>query len=251
MKILVIGGTGLIGSKVVSNLKQKGHEVLVGTPKTGVDAVTGQGLDAAMAGTDVVIDVANSPSFEDKAVLEFFEKAGENIAKAEQKAGIKHHVALSVVGTEKLGQSGYFRGKQAQERIIKASGIPYTIIHSTQFFEFMSGIAQSGTVGNEVHVARAFFQPIVSDEVAAMTTEIALGKPANEIVEIAGPEKFRMNELVEYFLKETKNARTLVADNKTPYFGAELTDDMLIPGPQARLGKTQYKNWLPNNPPPQ
>src|SRR4051794_33830819 len=197
MKIVVIGGTGLIGKKLVGNLRQKGQEVVAASPSAGVNTLTGEGLADALAGAQVVVDVANSPSFDDKAVLEFFETSGRNLLAAEAAAGVGHHIALSVVGTERLPESGYLRAKMAQERLIKASGIPYTIVHSTQFFEFLGGIAQSGTDGQTVRLSPAFVQPIAADDVATVMTNVALGAPVNGTIEIAGPERVRLSDLVQ------------------------------------------------------
>ncbi|MGN6659053.1 MAG: SDR family oxidoreductase, partial [Achromobacter mucicolens] len=201
MKILVIGGTGLIGSKLVKLLAERGHEAIAASPATGVNTITGEGLDAALDGVDVVVDVANSPSFEGKAVLEFFQTSGRNLLAAEKRAGVRHHVALSVVGTRRLAESGYFRGKIAQEDLIEAAGIPYTIVHSTQFFEFLGGIVQSGTQGEEVRLSSAYVQPIASDDVALAMADATLGAPVNGIVEIAGPEKVRLSELAQRYMR--------------------------------------------------
>lgn len=244
MKIVVIGGTGLIGSKVVSRLTEQGHEVIAAAPSTGVDILTGEGLDAAMAGTDVVVDLANSPSFEDAAVLDFFQTAGRNVLGAEARAGVGHHLALSVVGTEKLSASGYFRGKIAQERMIRESGIPYTIIHSTQFYEFLPGIIQAGTEGETVRLSPAFVQPIASDDVADAVTSVALGSPENGVVEIAGPERERLSELAQRLMTILEDTRTLVSDVHAPYFGAELEPDTLIPADGAWLGKIGFEEWF-------
>ncbi|WOK08340.1 SDR family oxidoreductase [Imperialibacter roseus] len=244
MKILVIGGTGLIGSKLVSKLRQLGHEVIVGSPDTGVNTITGEGLKEAVAGVEVVVDVANSPSFEDKAVLEFFETSGRNLLAAEKAAGVKHHVALSVVGTSRLSESGYFRGKIAQEKLIKESGMPYTIVHSTQFFEFLGGITNAGTQGNQVHLSPAYVQPIASDDVAAAMADATLGEPVNGITEIAGPDQIRLSELVDKYLSATNDSRTVVSDPKALYFGAKLTDMMLMPGKNARLGAINFEKWM-------
>jgi uncharacterized protein YbjT (DUF2867 family) len=244
MKIVVIGGTGLIGSKTVDRLRRQGNEVLAAAPSSGVNTLTGEGLDEAMAGTDVVIDLANSPSFEDKAVLEFFETSGRNLLGAEKKAGVKHHLALSVVGTDRLPASGYLRAKVAQEQLIRASGIPYTIVHSTQFFEFLSGIAKNGGPGQEIRLSSAFIQPIASDDVAAAVTDYALGAPVNGTVEIAGPEKFPLADLVQRFLTITGDARKVIPDPRALYFGAELAPDSLVPASGARLGALNFQAWL-------
>jgi uncharacterized protein YbjT (DUF2867 family) len=244
MKIVVIGGTGLIGSKVVERLRKRGHEVLAASPASGVNTITGAGLDEAMAGTSVVIDLANSPSFEDQAVLEFFQTAGRNLFAAEKKAGVKHHVALSVVGAERLASSGYMRAKVAQEGIIRASGIPFTIVHSTQFFEFLGSIVKAASKGDAVHVSPALMQPIASEDVADAVTDLALGTPANGIVEIAGPDKVSMSALVERFLEWTHDPHKVFADVNAPYFGAILQETSLLPAPGARLGSVDFKSWF-------
>jgi uncharacterized protein YbjT (DUF2867 family) len=244
MKIVVIGGSGLIGSKVVTRLRQAGHEVVAASPASGVNTITGEGLDAAMAGTQVVLDVANSPSFEDKAVFEFFQTSGRNLLASEAKAGVKHHVALSVVGTDRLSESGYFRGKIAQEALIRDASIPYTIVHSTQFFEFLGSIAQSGADGDNVHLSPAFVQPIASDDVADAVAAFTVGVPLNGVVEIAGPERVRLSDLVARYLKATNDARTVVPDVHARYFGAELKDDTLVPGPSPRLGALDFAAWF-------
>ncbi|MDM0032804.1 SDR family oxidoreductase [Variovorax sp. J22P271] len=245
MKIVVIGGSGLIGSKLVANLRQRGHEVLAASPASGVNTITGEGLAEALAGAQVVVDVANSPSFEDKAVLEFFQTAGRNLLAAEAAAGVKHHVALSVVGTDRLAESGYFRGKIAQELLIRAGSIPYTIVHSTQFFEFLGGIAQSGADGQTVKLSPAFVQPIASDDVAAAMAEYTLGAPVNGVVEIAGPERVRMPELLQRYLAATKDSRQVVADPQARYFGARLDDDTLVPsGQNPWLGSMGFEAWF-------
>lgn len=244
MKIVVIGGSGLIGAKVVNNLRQWGHEVVAASPSKGVNAVTGECLAEALAGAQVVIDVANSPSFEDKAVLEFFEKSGRNLLAAETAAGIKHHVALSVVGTDRLLASGYFRAKMAQEALIKASPVPYTIVRATQFFEFVGGIAQSATEGETVRLPSALMQPIVSDDVAAVVADVAVADPVNGTVELAGPEPIRQDELVRQFLRANCDARTVVTDEQALYFGTKLNDQSLTPGANPRLGPTRFADWL-------
>ena len=244
MKILVIGGTGLIGSKLVKLLTERGHEAIAASPATGVNTITGEGLDAALAGVDVVVDVANSPSFEDKAVLEFFQTSGRNLLAAEKRAGVRHHVALSVVGTRRLAESGYFRGKIAQEDLIEAADIPYTIVHSTQFFEFLGGIVQSGTQGEEVRLSSAYVQPIASDDVALAMADATLGAPVNGIVEIAGPEKVRLSELAQRYMGRIGDTRTVQADAGVRYFGALLDDDTLVPGSGPRLGKIDFETWF-------
>ena len=244
MKIVVIGGTGLIGTKLVNKLRQSGHEVVAASPASGVNTITGEGLAEALAGAQVVVDVANSPSFEDRAALEFFETSGRNLLAAEAAAGVGHHVALSVVGTDRLLENGYFRAKMAQEKLIKASKIPYTILRSTQFFEFVSGIAQSGTVGQTVHLSPALVQPIVSDDVADAMADVTLGAPVNGTIEIAGPERVRLDELVGRFLRATQDPREVVTDVHARYFGVELNDQSLTPGDNPRIGSTRFEDWL-------
>jgi uncharacterized protein YbjT (DUF2867 family) len=244
MKIVVIGGTGLIGSKTVERLRKKGHDVLAAAPNTGVNTITGEGVAEAVAGARVVVDLANSPSFDEKAALEFFRTAGHNLLAAEAAAGVKHHIALSVVGTERLQKSGYFRGKQAQEDLIRSSGIPYTIVHSTQFYDFMGAIAQSGAKGQTVHLPSALFQPIASDDVADIMTDVAVGSPMNRTIEIAGPDRVRMSDAVAQFLKATDDPRTPVADPHALYFGIEVDDSTLLPGDNPRIGPIRYDDWL-------
>ncbi|WP_426699735.1 SDR family oxidoreductase [Rhodanobacter sp. Col0626] len=246
MKIVVIGGTGLIGSKVVDRLRKHSHEVLAAAPSSGVNALTGEGLDRALAGADMVIDLANSPSFEDQAVLDFFETSGHNLLAAEKKAGVKHHLALSVVGTGRpaLATSGYIRAKLAQENLIRASGIPYTIVHSTQFFEFLGGIAGTSAQGQETHLSTGLMQPIASDDVADAVADYALGAPVNGTVEIAGPEKAPLAELVQRFLTAIKDPRKVVADPQALYFGAVLEPGTLLPGNGARLGTQDFQTWF-------
>lgn len=248
MKIVVIGGSGLIGSKVVNRLRQQGHEVVAASPKTGVNTLTGEGLSTALAGAQVVVDVANSPSFEDRAVLEFFETSGHNLLTAETTAGVEHHVALSVVGTERLLESGYLRAKFAQEQLIQSSPIPYTIVRSTQFFEFLASIAQAGTVGQTVHLSPALVQPIASDDVVEIMVETALSAPTNNIIEIAGPEKIGLSEIVGRYLKATQDPREVVPDVQARYFGAPLDDQSLTPGSNPRLGSTHFEEWLSLSP---
>lgn len=250
MKILIIGGTGLIGSKTTERLRTKGHAVIAASPASGVNTITGEGLAEALAGTDVVIDLANSPSFEDKAVLEFFETAGRNLMAAEKAAGIGHHIALSVVGAERLPESGYLRAKMAQERLIRGSGIPFTIVHSTQFFEFLGGIAQSATAGDTTKVSSAYFQPIASDDVADAMADVALSEPANGVIEIGGPDKVRISDLVAQFLKMTGDPRKVIPDPHALYFGAELDDRSLVPGDGARLSRIGFAEWFAKAPAP-
>lgn len=244
MKIVVIGGTGLIGSKTVNKLRQLGHEVIAASPASGVNTITGEGLAEVMEGTDVVIDVANSPSFENKAVMEFFETSGRNLLAAEAAAGVKHHVALSVVGTDRLPDSGYFRAKLAQENLIRRSGMPYSIVHSTQFFEFLGSIAASGAKGEAIHLSPALMQPIASDDVAAAMADVALGAPINGIIEIAGPEKIGQAALVARYLAKMNDPRSVVPDAQALYFGAAINDQSLVPGPGARIGKINFETWF-------
>lgn len=246
MKIVVIGGTGLIGSKVVERLRKRGHEAVPASPSLGINALTGEGLDEAMSGADVVIDLANSPSFEDQAVLNFFETSGRNLAAAEKKAGVKHHVALSVVGTGRpaFATSGYIRAKVAQEALIRAAGIPYTIVHSTQFFEFLGGIAGDGGAHDEIRLSSGYMQPIASDDVADAVTDYALDQAINGVVEIAGPEKAPLAEMVQRFLAATGDRRKVVADPAAPYFGAVLEPDTLLPAKAARLGEQDFQAWF-------
>jgi uncharacterized protein YbjT (DUF2867 family) len=244
MKIVVIGGSGLIGTKLVKKLRERGDEALPASPSSGVNSVTGEGLAEALAGAQVVVDVTNSPSWEDKAVLEFFERSTRNLLAAEAAAGVGHHVALSVVGTERLLQSGFFRAKMAQEELIQASNVPYTIVRSTQFFEFVDGIAQSATEGQTVRLSRAHIQPIVSDDVAAALAEVTLGAPVNGMIEIAGPERLGLDELVRRFLRAKQDARQVVTDVHARYFGIDLNDQSLTPGDNPRIGPTRFEDWL-------
>jgi uncharacterized protein YbjT (DUF2867 family) len=244
MKFVVIGGTGLIGTKVVRRLRDKGHDVTAASPDFGVNTITGEGLTEALAGAQVVIDLANSPSFEDGAVLTFFETSGKNLLAAEASAGVQHHVALSIVGTDRLPDSGYLRAKMAQERLIKASSIPYTIVRSTQFFEFVSGIAQSATVGQTIRLSPALLQPIMSDDVADAVTEVAVGAPVNGTIEIAGPERLPLDEMVRRFLNAKHDPRKVIADTHARYFGTELDDRSLTPGEGARIGAIRFDDWL-------
>src|SRR5207249_5810152 len=243
MKIVVIGGTGLIGSKIVPILRQRGHEVVAASPNTGVNSITGEGLKEAMAGTQVVIDLANSPSFEDKAVLEFFQTSGRNLLAAEAVAGVRHHVGLSIVGTDR-SDNGYFRAKVAQEKLIKASGIPYTIIRSTQFMEFLGGIASSSAKGNIVRLSPGLFQPIAADDVAAIVAEVALAVPRNGTIEIAGPERAPFNEIVARYLKAIGDPREVVRDPEARYYGGRVEERSLVPLGEARLGRIGLDEWL-------
>src|SRR5919106_4831892 len=244
MKIVVIGGTGLIGSKTVANLRQAGHEVVAASPNSGVNTITGEGIKEAVAGTQVVIDLANSPSFEDKAVLEFFQASGRNLHAAEAAAGVGHHVALSIVGTDRTPDSGYFRAKVAQEKLIETSGIPYTIIRSTQFMEFIGRIADSSADGNVVRVSPGLFQPIASDDVAAAVADVALAAPRNGIVEIAGPERAPFNEIIARYLKAVGDPRTVVSDPEARYYGGRVEERSLVPLGEARLGRIGLDEWL-------
>ncbi|HMH44765.1 MAG TPA: cupin domain-containing protein [Pyrinomonadaceae bacterium] len=250
MKIVIIGGTGLIGSKVVNILRQRGHQVVAASPSSGVNTLTGEGLAEALAGAQVVVDVANSPSFEDKPALEFFETSGRNLLAAEKTAGVRHHMALSVVGTDRLlgsgpgSLSGYFRAKMAQENLIKASGIPFTIVHATQFFEFVKNIAQSATDGSTIRLSPVLMQPMVSDDVAVAVADVALGEPMNAMVEVAGPDKIRQDELVRQFLTATGDPRNVVTDANAGYYGIKVNDQSLVPGDNPRLGTTRFEEWL-------
>jgi uncharacterized protein YbjT (DUF2867 family) len=243
MKMVVIGGTGLIGLKTVAILRQGGHEVLAASPNSGVNTITGEGVKEAAAGAQVVIDLANSPSFEDKAVLEFFETSGRNLLLAEAAAGVRHHVALSIVGTDRT-DNGYFRAKVAQEKLIEASGIPYTIIRSTQFMEFLGGIATESTDGNAVSLPPVMFQPIAADDVAPVVAEVALAAPRTGIVEIAGPERAPFNEIIARYLKAIGDSREVVADPKARYFGDWVEERSLVPLGEARLGRIGLDEWL-------
>jgi len=247
MKIVVIGGSGLIGKKVVTNLRQHGDEVVAASPSSGVNTVTGEGLTQALADAQVVVDVANAPSWDDKAVLAFFETSGRNLLAAEAAAGVGHHVALSVVGTDRLLASGYFRAKMAQENLIKASPIPYTVVRATQFFEFVRGIAQSATEGQTVRLPPALMQPIAADDVAAVVADVALAEPLNGTFELAGPERIRQDDLVRQFLTATGDARTVITDPKALYYGISVNDQSLTPGDNPRLGSTRFADWLSRN----
>jgi len=244
MKIVIIGGTGLIGSKAVAILRQGGHEVIAASPNSGVNTITGEGVKEAVAGAQVVIDLANSPSFEDKAVLEFFETSGRNLLAAEAAAGVRHHVALSIVGTDRTADNGYFRAKVAQEKLIVASGVPYTIIRSTQFMEFMGGIAAAGADGNIVRLSPGLFQPIASDDVAAAVADVALAAPRNGIVEIAGPERGPFDEIVARYLKAIGDPRQVVRDPEARYWGGRVEERSLVPLGEARLGRIGFDEWL-------
>jgi uncharacterized protein YbjT (DUF2867 family) len=243
MKIVVIGGTGLIGSKTVAILRQGGHEVVAASPKNGINTITGEGLKEAMAGTQVVVDLANSPSFEDKAVLEFFQTSGRNLLAAETAANVRHHVALSIVAIDRT-DNGYFRGKVAQEKLIEASGVPYTIVRATQFMEFLGGIADSSMDGNKVRLAPILFQPIASDDVAAMVADVALAAPRNGIVEIAGPERAPLNEIIARYLKAAGDPREVVSDPEARYWGGRVDEHSLVPLGEARLGRIGFDEWF-------
>jgi uncharacterized protein YbjT (DUF2867 family) len=243
MKIVVIGGTGLIGSKLVALLRQRGQEVLAASPDSGVNTLTGEGLPEALAGAQVVVDVANSPSFEDAAVMKFFQTSGRNLLAAEAGAGVRHHVALSIVGTDR-SDNGYFRAKVAQEKLIETSGIPYTIIRSTQFLEFLGGIAASSADGNIVRLSPGLFQPIAADDVAAIVADVALAAPRNGVVEIAGPERAPFNEIVARYLKAVGDPREVVSDPEARYFGGRVEERSLVPLGEARLGRIGLDEWL-------
>ena len=250
MKIAVIGGTGLIGSKVVEKLERHGHEAVAAAPNTGVDTITGTGLAKALTGAEVVVDVSNSPSFEDGPAMHFFETSANNIAAAERDAGVRHHVALSVVGTDRLQASGYFRAKLAQERLIEGSSIPYTLIHATQFFEFLRSIADVSTEGEMVRLPPVKFQPMAADDVASAISDAALAEPANGMIEVAGPETFTLDGAIRMVLDHNRDPRTVVADPDAPYYGVHVTDSTLVPSPNAKLGSTTLAWWLVHVPPP-
>jgi len=244
MKIVVIGGSGLIGSKLVNLLRKRGHEVVAASPNTGVNTLTGQGLSEALAGAQAVVDVANSPSLEGEAAMEFFLTSGRNLLAAEEAAGVSHHVALSVVGTQRVADSGYLRAKAAQENLIKASPIPYSIVQSTQFFEFIERIAKGAFDGDVYRLSPALVQPIASDDVVAALADVTLGAPLNATVEVAGPEAIPLDELAREVLSAREDPRPIVADAHARYFGAELNDQSLIPGPNARLSANRFGDWL-------
>ena len=244
MKIVVIGGTGLIGSRLVNKLREYGHEAIPASPNSGVNTLTGEGLAEVLNGASVVVDVSNSPSWEDAAVLNFFETSTRNLLTHEAAAGVGHHVALSVVGTQRLAESGYFRAKIAQEKLISEASIPYSIVQATQFFEFLKGLADISMVGDKVHVPHAFFQPMAADDVATAVGRIAVGSPVNGTVEIGGPEQFRIDELVRRRLASLKDPREVVADPNALYSGARLGERTLVPGNNARLGETRFETWL-------
>jgi uncharacterized protein YbjT (DUF2867 family) len=248
MKIVIIGGTGLIGSKVVSKLRDRGHEAVPAAPNTGVNTLTGEGLAEVLKGADVVVDVSNSPSFEDVAVLSFFTKSTTNLLAAESAAGVRHHVALSVVGTDRLSESGYMRAKIAQEKLIRESLIPYSIVHATQFFEFLKGIADGGTVGDSVRLAPVLIQPIAAEDVATEVTRVAVGPPLNGIVEIGGPKQFRMDEIVGRYLAARGDPRSVIVDPSARYYGAELGERTLVADNNAMLGEISFEDWMSQQP---
>jgi uncharacterized protein YbjT (DUF2867 family) len=244
MKIVVIGGSGRIGSNVVSRLRQKGHEVVAASPDSGVDTITGEGLAEALAGAAVVVDVANSPSFEDRAVLEFFQTSGRNLLAAEAAAGVAHHLALSVVGVDRPPQSGYFRAKLAQENLIRSSAIPYTILRSTQFFEFVGAIIEEGAAGDVIRLSPALMQPIAADDVAAVLADLALAPPLNGILEVAGPEACPLDKFARKLMAARDDGREVIADVHARYYGVELNDRSLTPGDHPRIGPTRFGDWL-------
>jgi len=243
-KIVVIGGTGLIGSKVVTKLGERGYEVVAASPNSGVNTLTGAGLAEVLEGASVVIDVSNSPSFEDAAVMEFFQTSTRNLLSYEAAAGVGHHVALSVVGSDRLPDSGYLRAKVAQEKLIKESSIPYSIVRATQFFEFLKRIADSATEGNTVRLPSVGFQPLAADDVASVVAEVAIGSPLNGTVEVAGPEQFRFDEFISRGLSARKDLREVIADPHARYFGTELSERSLVPSDGALLGETRFEDWL-------
>lgn len=244
MKIVVIGGSGLIGSSIVNKLRLHGHETLAASPGTGVNTITGQGLAEALSGAQVVVDVANSPSFEDQAVLEFFQTSGRNLLAAEAAAGVEHHLALSIVGADRLPENGYFRAKVAQENLIKAAKIPYTILRSTQFFEFIEGIINSSAHSGVTRLSPAFIQPVAADDVSAVLADLAVGAPVNGTVEVAGPDRFPLDELARKFLAARGDRRPVIADIHARYFGSELNDRSLVSDDNPRVGPTRFQNWL-------
>ncbi|WP_151633437.1 SDR family oxidoreductase [Noviherbaspirillum aerium] len=244
MKIVVIGGSGLIGSNIVNRLRLYGHETVAASPSMGVNTITGEGLAEALAGAEVVVDVANSPSFEDRAVLEFFQTSGRNLLAAEAEAGVEHHVALSIVGADRLPENAYFRAKVVQENLIKASKIPYTILRATQFYEFIEGIINSGDDGSTIRLSPALIQPISADDVSAVLCDLAVGAPVNGIVEVGGPDRFPLDVLAGKFLAARNDKRQIIADVHARYFGSELDDRSLVTSDEARIGPTRFHNWL-------
>ncbi len=244
MKIVVIGGTGLIGSRLVKKLREQGHEAAAASPDTGVNTVTGEGLAEALKGASVVVDVSNSPSWDDAAVMNFFETSTRNLLNYEAAAGVRHHVALSVVGTDRLSESGYMRAKSVQEKLIRESSVPYSIVHATQFFEFLKGLADISVIDGKVHLPHVLFQPMAADDVANGLARVAAGQPVNGIVEIAGPEQFRLDDLVRRRLAALKDPREVIADPNARYGGAKVSERTLVPGNDAQLGKTHFDTWL-------
>ena len=243
MKLVIIGGTGLIGSKLVARVREQGHDAVPASPNTGVNTITGEGLAEVLRGASVVVDVSNSPSFEASAVMEFFTTSTRNLLAAEQSAGVTHHVALSVVGTERLPDSGYFRAKVAQEQLIRESPVPYSIVLATQFFEFLKSIADAATTGSTVRVAPVFIQPMAADDVADAVARVAVDTPLNSMVEIAGPERFRLDELIRLALRARQDPREVIADDHARYFGAKLSETTLVPGDNPRLGTVRFEQW--------
>ena len=244
MKIVVIGGTGLIGSKLVNQLREEGHEAVAAAPNTGVNTITGEGLAEALKGASVVVDVSNAPDWEDAAAMKFFETSTQNVLAHEAPAGVRHHVALSVVGTDRMLQSGYFRAKLAQENLIKASSIPHSIVHATQFYEFVKGIADFSTDGNTVRLPPVLIQPMAADDVASGVARVALDAPVNGILEIGGPQQFRLDELVRRALAAWKDPREVIADPQARYYGMAVSERTLLPGNDARLGETAFETWI-------
>lgn len=244
MKIVIIGGSGLIGSKLIAKLRENGHETVSAALDTGVNTLTGEGLTEALQGASVVVDVSNSPTYDEAAVLDFFETSTRNLLGAEAVAGVEHHIALSIVGTDRLPDSGYYRAKLAQEKLITNSSIPYSIVHSTQFFEFTAGIAHASTDGDTVRLAPVLVQPIAADDVATAMAQISVGAPLNGIVEVAGPEQFRLDELIRRVLNARQDPRRVIADPHAPYFGGQLDEHTLVPGDNAQLGDTRFEDWL-------
>ena len=244
MKIVVIGGTGLIGSRLVKQLRDHGHEAVAASPDTGVNSITGEGLPGALKGASVVVDVSNAPSWEDAAVMSFFDTSTRNLLAAEAAAGVKHHVALSVVGTDRMLESGYFRAKMVQEKLIKDSSIPYSIVHATQFFEFAKGIADLSTVGNKIPLPGVLFQPMAAEDVATAVARVAVGSPLNSIIEVGGPEKFRLDEFIRQYLAARKDPREVVTDPNARYYGIQVNDQTLVPNDGAQLGTTRFETWL-------
>lgn len=244
MKIVIIGGTGLVGTKVADKLRKLGHTVIAGSPSTGINSLTGEGIDEAMVATDIVIDLSNSPSFEDGPVMDFFQISGHNLMTAEKKAGVKHHVALSIVGVDQMQNVGYMRAKKVQEDLVRQSGLPYTIIHSTQFMEFLPALTGGSIQGNEAHVSDVKFQPIAAEDVASFVTEFALQKPVNGIRQIGGPERHTLSEFVAIYLKATGGAQTVVANQNNEYYGGRIPNDALVPHGEAKLGAINFEQWL-------